>query len=186
MKKAIILSAIFIASYSSYAQDWFDGQCDIVSEITDSSYKKEKLRNILTVIIDQENNLILNNKPHHQMSEVSFKEYILNFITNPKNDSDKAENPKSAIIALTSFGNPDRMELIQDYIREVYLYLWNKKAIQNYDTDWPNLKCNKREKIVKKSIPYNLYFLENKTQENKSKKRMFPSAPQFQGDVKDN
>lgn len=186
MKKTVIL-LLFAFFYQTYqAQEWYDDQCDIETKIDLKTYKKENVRNILTIIIDQENTLILNDEPHPQMSEVKFKEYILDFITNPENKKTSAESPKSAIIAISSFGEKNNMQMIQNYVREVYLYLWNQKAVQEYDKQWPNLNCKKREKIVKKYFPYNLYKIENESDTSKKKENMFLSTPTFKGDVNDN
>lgn len=186
MKKTVIL-LLFAFFYQTYqAQEWYDDQCDIETKIDLKTYKKENVRNILTIIIDQENTLILNDKPYPQMSEVKFKEYILDFITNPENKKTSAESPKSAIIAISSFGEKNNMQMIENYVREVYLYLWNQKAVQEYDKQWPNLNCKKREKIVKKYFPYNLYKIENESDTSKKKENMFLSTPTFKGDVNDN
>lgn len=186
MKKILILLLVAFFYQSHQAQEWYDDQCDIETKINPKVYKKEDVRNILTIIIDQENTLILSDKPYPQMSEVKFKEYVLDFITNPEGKKTSADSPKSAIIAISSYGNKDNMQIIQNYVREVYLYLWNQKAVQEYDEQWPRLKCKKREKIVKKYFPYNLYQIDNESDADKEKKNTPLSTPNFKGDVEDN
>ncbi|MDN6309731.1 MAG: hypothetical protein ACTHY4_01115 [Flavobacteriaceae bacterium] len=186
MKNLYILLFLLFTCHFSFAQEWFDGKCDIEAKVDQAAYKNAKVKNILTIIIDQNNNIILNDKPHKQMSQVRFKEYVLDFITNPENTKTSAESPESAIIALTSFGEKEKMQLIQKYVREVYLYLWNQKSEEVYNSSWMDLKCAKREKVLKKHYPYNLIELKDDMDSEKSKDMKIPSPPRFEGDVKDN
>lgn len=185
MKTLILLVFLSITSLVS-AQKWFDGNCKLNDPVSDEQYKGEKLRNLFTVIVAQDNTLIINDEPYQQLSEIKFKEMVLNFIDNPKKNNQLADSPTNAIIALRSFGNKERLELLETYIREVYLYLWNTTAKKEFETPFADLNCKKRERIFDKFYPYNYYLIQSKN----STKNQFPSKtpgpPPFPSDVKDN
>ncbi len=184
--KILLLAVCVFTTSLGFTQEWFDGKCQLNTAISEEQYKSEKIRNLLTIIIAQDNTLIINDEPYKQLSEIKFKELILNFIDNPKQKNRLAESPKKAIIAMRAFGNKDRYKLLENYIREVYLYVWNVTAKKEFNKAFAELNCNKRERIFSKFYPYNLY----KITEGKQNKNRFPSStpgpPPFPSDVKDN
>ena len=185
MKNIIIFSILCLSSIGVFGQKWYDQQCEIEGEISKSEYESSKERNILTIIIDQDNNLIVNDKERNDLSEIKFKELIYAFLNNPDSDKTKAESPKKAIIAMASYGEKDRYEMVLNYIREVYLYAWNLKSKEEYDKNYIDLNCKKRGKIISKNYPYRV--LELKAEDDKKNTpSMSPGVPPFKGDVKDN
>ncbi|MFN2261132.1 MAG: hypothetical protein ABR595_03600 [Psychroflexus sp.] len=185
MKNIIIFSIICLISTGVFGQKWYDQQCEIEDEISKSEYESSKEKNILTVIIDQDNNLIINNEERNDLSEIKFKELVYKFLNNPDSDKTKAESPKKAVIAIASYGEKDRYEMVLNYIREVYLYAWNLKANEAYNENYIDLNCKKRARIISKNFPYRVLELTSEV-DKKNTPSASPGVPPFQGDVKDN
>ncbi len=184
--RILICLTILCLGFNGTAQEWFDGDCQLNPQITQEVYENEKLRNILTIIIAQDNSVIINDTPHMQLSEIKFKELILEFIDNPSSKKDMAESPKKAIIAMRGFGDNDKFELLQNYTREVYLYLWNTTAKEEFGKDFVDLKCKKRERIFEKFYPYNFFEIAKKSKKQQRFPSRTPGPPPFPSDVKDN
>lgn len=185
MKSIVFFLGLVLTSTGVFGQKWYDQQCTIKEKVSTSEYESSKERNILSIIIDQDNNLIINDKERNDLSEIKFKELIYAFLNNPDSDKTKAESPKKAIIAMASYGEKDRYEMVLNYIREVYLYAWNLKANEEYDKNYIDLNCKKREKIISKHYPYRVLELKAET-DKKNTPSASPGVPPFQGDVKDN
>ncbi|SDG92767.1 hypothetical protein [Psychroflexus sediminis] len=169
---------------SSFGQTWLDNSCPIKEKISNEEYASKKPNNVLSLIINQEGKLLLNGKRNEGMSEIQFKEFIYDFLTNPSDHKAKADSPKQAIIALGSYGEHDSYNLILKYVREVYLYVWDTAAEERYNTIYMNLDCKQREKVRKQGFPYKV--LELNHGEDEKKPSFSPGVPSFSGDVKDN
>ncbi|WP_127844843.1 hypothetical protein [Psychroflexus aestuariivivens] len=184
MKSIVFFLGLVLASTGVFGQKWYDQQCEIEDEVSEAEYESTNERNILTVIIDQDNNLIINEKERNDLSEIKFKELVYTFLNNPNSDKDKAESPKKAIIALASYGEKDRYEMVLNYIREVYLYAWDLKSKEEYDENYIKLNCKKRSKIISKNYPYRVLELKSE-EDKKNTPSPSPGVPPFKGDVKD-
>ena len=175
---------VIIFTFQSQSQSWLDSDCEIDDKITLSDYSSAKVNNILSLIINQEGKLLMNGQLKEGLSEIQFKEELYDFITNPDRKKTKANSTQKAIIAMGKYGEHDTYNLIMKYVREVYLYAWDKTSQEEYDEIYANLNCRKRKKIRNKSLPYNVFELVQK-QDNENKINRGPSIPEFGGDATD-
>jgi hypothetical protein len=117
-------------------------------------------------------------------SEIKFKEFVLDFITNPNQNKTKAEDPDKVFIRLNSYNNAsEKPEKLDKYVKEVYLYIWNKEGQNKYESTFTNLSCKKREKVYK-TFPFRL-VTDNKLNKNQRPKTKRIGLPPFGGDVKE-
>ena len=183
--KTIHILFISLICTSVQAQQWFDNSCkDIEEPINAEIVNSTKPRNILMVTINQAGVIELNDEAKPNISEIGFKEWVLNYITNPENDKEKAEKPNKIYIKLQSLNNDtESLNNLKTYIQDVYLYLWDKKAEEKYKTTYVDLKCKKRAKIFDE---YPLRILATSKEKSKKNKQRQIGVPKFGGDVIDN
>ena len=186
MKTAVIF---FISLFytSIHAQQWFDPSCNkIDSKVIMESFNATEDRNILKVVINQAGVIELNEEAQPNISEIAFKERVLDFITNPNKDNNKAEKPEKIYFLLKSFNeNKEVLTTLKTYIQDVYIYLWDKNAEERYSSAYIDLKCKKRNKIFK-DHPLRLLFEPDAEQKEEQKKPKRFGVPPFKGDVIDN
>lgn len=183
MKTFLLNLVFFILIGTSYSQTWLDNSCPIEEKVTNEKYTSSKSNNLLTIILDQEGKLLVNDKKSDGLSEIKFKETVYDFMVNPSKDETKADSPEQAIIAIGSYGVNETYDLILTYLREVYLYAWDTAAKEKYGEIYMDLDCKKRKKIRNKEFAYNIFELNTK---EKSKPKMNIGIPPFRGDVIDN
>ena len=184
--KALVLAVLAMFSISAQSQIWLDNSCPVDQKITNEDYTSVKVNNLLTLVVDQEGKLLMNGKRQDDMSEIKFKEAVYDFLTNPTENSIKADSPKEAIIALGSYGEHEYYDLILRYVREVYLYAWDTAAEEKYSSIYMDLNCKKRKKIRTGEFPYNVLELNSQKQTDTKKPSFSPGVPSFDGDVTDN
>jgi hypothetical protein len=185
--KTIITFCIGLLFITSNAQSWFDKSCNnIKDDVNQEGFKASSERNILKIIINQAGVIEINDIAKPNLSEISFKELVLDYVTNPKNDKNKADKPEKVFIQLKGF-NKDKEQLqnIESYIKDVYLYLWDKASEEKYESTYVDLKCKKRENIFD-AFPLKLISEVSKNKKNSNRLRKGPGVPQFGGDVKKN
>ncbi len=188
MKYYITLLSVLI-SISALAQTWIASSCDnLIQDIDMVEFESSKKRNILEILIDQSEEIVINGVEYPSLnSEIRFKEFILDFISNPLNEKNKAESPNKVYITLSSYNKKsDKTHKLTTYIEDVYTYLWDKASNEKYETTFTDLNCKKRQKIYK-SLPFQL--INGKDQgktKNKIPKRGGVGVPHFNGDIKDN
>lgn len=173
---------------TSNAQNWLDSSCkNIEDSVNELEFKSASDRNVLKIIINQAGEIEINEVVKTGLSEIQFKELVLDYVTNPKKDKDKADKPEKVFIQLKSFNkNKDQLANIKAYVQDVYLYLWDKASDEKYDTTYIDLKCKKRKKIFD---AYPLRLVSEISKNNKKKTttiRRGPGLPNFGGDVKKN
>jgi hypothetical protein len=187
--KNIILLFICINSYNFNAQNWFDDSCKNIDEnVTEEEFKTANQRNILKVIINQAGEVEINDVVKEGLSEIGFKEYVLDYVSNPDGDKNKADKPEKVIIQIKSLNkDSEQLKSIKYFIQDVYLYLWDKEATNRFKSTYVELNCKKREKV------FNAYPLKmvsdiskKKSKSNSIPKRKGPGLPPFGGDVKQN
>lgn len=171
------------------AQKWFDPSCEITdSRVAPVSLDSAEAKNILKVVINQAGVIELNDEAYPDISEIAFKELVLDYITNPDKDKDKALNPDKIYVLLKSYNNDNTEVLgsLKTYIQDVYLYIWDGEAQERYSSTYIDLKCNRRAKIFK-DYPLKLILNSGLTKEKEGSnppKRF--GVPPFPGDVIDN
>lgn len=185
--KTIILCLIGVLSFTAQAQSWFDTACkNIDDSLMAEEFKTSDDRNILKIIINQAGELIINGNEKQNFSEIKFKEYVLDFVTNPKERKNKAAKPEKVVVQLDSYQNDNsKIDKYKSYVYDVYLYLWDRASNKKYEKTYINLKCKKREKI------YNAYPLKITGHLDSKEKTSTPikrgiGVPDFGGDTIDN
>lgn len=173
--------------YLSIGQNWLDDKCSgIIEEVNLVEFESSKSRNILDIVIDQSEEIVINGEVSSSLnSEIRFKEYILDFVSNPNKAKDKAENPYKAYIRINSYNkNLEKLNRLESYIKDVYVFLWDTAAEEKYESTYLALNCKKREKIYK-SFPYQVINpLGAPKKSTNTRKRMGVGVPPFGGDVK--
>ena len=183
----IIPTLIFILfSTTVGAQNWLDTECpNLDQEINLVDFETSKERNVLDILINQSDEIVINGEEKPGLnSEIPFKEYVLEYVTNPDNLKVKAESPAKVFVKLFSYNKATtKLEKLDIYVKEVYLYIWNKEAQSKYKSSYANLSCKKREKI------FNAYPLRIVTKgtanSNQKKPKNRVGLPPFGGDVKE-
>lgn len=181
-KIVIIFSLIFI---STQGQEWLDKSCkSIGKQITAEAFIASQKRNVLNVVINQAGVIELNGKAKTNLTEIAFKEQILDFVTNPQSDKSKAEKPEKVFIQLKSLNKDSKTEAaLKTYIQEVYLYLWDKNAEDKYSSSYIDLNCKKRAKVFNN---YPLRLIVGFEEKVEKKRPRGVGVPTFNGDVNDN
>lgn len=185
MKYTLALLVCLIG-FSAYTQSWLDGKCKTLDQtITSSEFNEVNQRNVLKLIINQAGELVINDEEKANLREIAFKELVLDFVTNPKQNKNKASNPDKVYIQLSSFKkNSKQLEEFKAYIQEVYIYLWDKYAGEKYDSSYVGLNCRKRSKVFE---TYPLRIIgEVKSSEKSNNRPKGVGVPPFAGDVNDN
>ena len=171
----------------SEAQSWIDKTCPgLDKEVNLVEFETSKQRNVLEITINQSEELVINAKAMPELSsEIKFKEYILEFVTNPSKDKTKAENPNKVYIRLNSYNkSSSKLNTLDAFIKDVYVYMWDTEAKSKYDSNYKDLVCKKREKI-NKTIPLRIVSEHSsKPKTNTRPKNRGVGLPPFGGDVK--
>ncbi|MGM0635039.1 MAG: hypothetical protein ACQESK_03155 [Bacteroidota bacterium] len=179
------LLSIFLIPNGIFAQNWLDNQCQIEDKTSQNEFDKSSDRNTMQILINQEGKILLDEKDVSYLDDAKFKELIYSFIENPSDSNRWAKKPQKAIISLQHYQHPEVYEQVLTNIREVYYYLWNNLAKQDYQTNYEELNCKEREKIQKK-YPYQVFDpSQTSEKENDSDMPQFKGPPAFE-DVKDN
>lgn len=186
--KTIFILFFTLLCLSTQAQQWFDPTCKKIDSKTNlESLSSTETRNTLKVIVNQADVIELNDEEQPNISEIAFKEWVLGFISNPDKNINKAENPEKIYVLLKSINkNSETLDKLKEYVQDVYLYLWDKQALDRYNSSYIDLDCSKRAKIFKK-YPLKMLFDPGKTNQKKdnTKPKRF-GVPPFGGDVIDN
>ena len=133
-----ILSTLIITLFCTtlFAQSWLDQQCpSLDEEINMVEFEASKKRNVLDIVINQSDELVINGEEKPNLnSEIRFKEFVLEFVSNPNGDKSKAEAPNKVYIKLSSYNkSSQKISKIDTYIKEVYLYLWDSEGQSKYE-----------------------------------------------------
>jgi len=181
--KIIIVCLICLSSFISQAQSWFDTSCkNIDDSLIAEEFNTTDDRNILKIIINQAGDVVINGTEKPNLTEIKFKEYVLDFVTNPKGTRNKASKPENVIVQLGSYQNDKtKIDKYKSYVYDVYLYLWDQASDEKYADTYMNLKCNKREKIFN-AYPLKIIGQEEKEEKTNRLKRGI-GVPDFGGDT---
>lgn len=184
--KNIILCLLFVLSYTFQAQSWFDNSCKNIDDtVTPDELKTSEEQNILKIIVNQAGEIEINGEEKPNISEIKFKEYVLNFVTNPEGEKEKADKPEKVIVQLKSYQkNTQTIDKLTSYIYGVYLYLWDQESDSKYNSTYANLNCKKREKIFN-NFPLKIIGEIEKKPKAKGLKRGV-GLPDFGGDTNQN
>ncbi len=184
--KYLLVILVCILGFKTFSQSWLDGKCKTLDQtITSSEFNEVNQKNILNLIINQAGEIVINGEEKGNLREIAFKELVLDFVTNPKQNKNKASNPDKVYIQLSSFKkNSNQLEEFKTYIQEVYIYLWDKYAIEKYESSYVELNCKKRSKVFE---TYPLRIIgEFKNKEKSNNRPKGVGVPPFAGDVNDN
>ncbi|QTY28220.1 hypothetical protein [Flavobacterium sp. CS20] len=184
--KNILVLLVCLFGFNVFSQSWLDGKCkDLDQAITSSEFNASNERNVLSIIINQAGEIAVNGEVKPNLREIAFKELVLDFVTNPKQNKSKASNPDKVYIQLASFNkNSDQLQVLKSYIQEVYIYLWDKYADEKYNSSYIELNCRKRSKVFETYPLRIIGEINNKERSNNRPKGL--GVPPFAGDVKDN
>lgn len=181
--KIIILSLFIILSYSTQAQKWFDDTCENIEDtVFEEDFKSAEDRNVLKIIVNQAGDVEINGVEKSNISEIGFKELVLDFVTNPDGKKEKADRPEKVLVQLKSLQKDTQtINTLKNYVYDVYLYLWDTESENKYKSTYVNLNCKKREKIFN-SYPLKIIGgLEKNKKEVKIRKGL--GVPVFGGDT---
>lgn len=183
----LILILICASSYTLQSQEWFDKSCkNIDDSVIPEEFKLSDERNILKIIVNQAGDIEINGSEKTNLNEIKFKEFILDYVTNPDGAKEKADKPEKVIFQLDSYQKDSRtIQKFKNYVYDVYLYLWDKNSGEKYNSTYLNLNCKKREKIFNN---YPLKIVDELDQKDKSSApiRKGVGVPVFGGDTQKN
>lgn len=181
--KNIMICLLCTIGLTLHAQTWFDNSCKNIDEsIAPEEFKTLEERNVLKIIVNQAGDIEINDELKPNMSEIGFKELVLDFVTNPNNNKEKADRPEKVVIQLKSFQkDPKKTESLKAYVYDVYLYLWDLESDAKYSSTYVNLNCKKREKIFNNFPLKIIGGLEKKQKTDNIRKGI--GVPEFGGDA---
>ena len=120
---------------------------------TDGVRVKTKERNILKVRVNAEGSVLVRDKelPFDELGAV-----VKKFIINPNAETDLADTPHHAIIALSNERDTpyDRYLKVYQIIREVYTELWNDYAMTNYGKPYDESLPDSIKNAIRQAIPF--------------------------------
>jgi len=185
--KKIFAVLVCLIGFCAHTQSWLDGKCKTLDQtITSSEFNEANQRNILSIIINQADEFVINGEVKPDLKEIAFKELVLDFVTNPKQNKNKASNPDKVYIQLSSFKQKSsHQEEFKNYIQEVYIYLWDKLSSEKYNSSYVELNCRKRSKVFNQ-YPLRIVTSFEKKSKQTDKPPMNLGIPPFKGDVDDN
>ncbi len=187
--KTIAFLTLCTISLSLNAQSWFDKSCvNIDEEVLEEDFKASSERNILKIIVNQAGDIEINDEVKKDINEIRFKELVLDFVTNPDDNKNKADKPEKVYVQIKSLNNDKKqLESIKYFVQDVYLYLWDKEADQRFKSAYVDLNCKKREKVFN-AFPLRIIddVKAEKKKSNNLPRKSGPGLPPFGGDVKKN
>ena len=112
---------------------------------------KMNTRNVYSVLVNANNDLLVRGEP---MNIDNLKDNTKLFISNPRNEEDKAENPKKAIISLKNDRGTKYKTFLTVYneLKAAYTELRNEEAEKRYGKLYEYLDKEQR-KIIRNEIP---------------------------------
>ena len=112
---------------------------------------KMNTRNVFSVLVNADNQLLVRG----QLTDINdLREDTKMFISNPRNESDKAENPKKAIISLKNDRGTKYRTYLEVYneLKAAYNELRNEEANKRFGKDYEYIsKTQQRE--IRSDIP---------------------------------
>lgn len=98
-----------------------------------------KQRNLMNILVNSEGRILMDDEPY-QLNEV--KTHLMEFIKNPNNDPDLAENPELAIVSIkTQRETPYRIYVdMLDEVMGAYKDLRDEASRANYGVPFGSLK----------------------------------------------
>ncbi len=112
---------------------------------------KMNTRNVYSVLVNANNELLVRGEP---MQLRDLKENTIKFISNPLHESDKAENPKKAIISLKNDRGTKYKTFLSVYneLKAAYSEIRDAEARKRFGKGFDNLNKEQRKEI-KSAIP---------------------------------
>lgn len=114
--------------------------------------QKLNARNVLGVLVNKDNQLLVRGNP---VDVSQLRQTAKDFIANPRQESDKAVDPQSAIISLKNDRGTKYNTYLTVYneLQAAYNELWNEAALKKYGKDYEFLNGDQRVEI-RKAIPF--------------------------------
>lgn len=112
---------------------------------------KMNTRNVYSVLVNADNQLLVRGEP---MRVEDLKNNTKAFISNPRGESDKAEDPKKAIISLKNDRGTQYKTFLTVYneLKTAYTELRNEESSKRYGKEYELLDKDQRE-IIRNAIP---------------------------------
>ena len=112
---------------------------------------KMNTRNVYSVLVNADNQLLVRGEP---MRVEDLKDNTKLFISNPRNESDKAENPKKAIISLKNDRGTKYKTFLTVYneLKAAYRELRDEASQRKYGKLYDRLSKDQR-KLIRDEIP---------------------------------
>lgn len=112
---------------------------------------KMNTRNVYSVLVNADNQLLVRGQP---MKLDELKDNTKLFISNPRNEEDKAENPKKAIISLKNDRGTKYRTFLTVYneLKAAYTELRNEESEKRYGKEYARLTKDQRA-AVRADIP---------------------------------
>ncbi len=116
------------------------------SDDTDQKDMKIKQRNILTVLINAQDELLVEKEP---ANIANLRETVKTFITNPLHEEDKAEAPNVAVVSLQNDRGTKYKTYLAVYneLKAAYRELWEEAAQKKFHKDYEKLDRDKQRTI---------------------------------------
>ncbi|MDX1940648.1 MAG: biopolymer transporter ExbD [Saprospiraceae bacterium] len=113
---------------------------------------KLKSRNVFAVLVNAQNQLLVRNEPTDIRD---LRERAKEFIRNPQNREDLAENPKNAIISLKNDRGTNYRTYLEVYneLKGAYNELWNELCQQKFGVPYSDDLPIAYQKAIKDEIP---------------------------------
>ena len=98
-------------------------------------------RNLMNILVNSEGRILMDDEPY-QLSDV--KNHLIEFIKNPQNEPDLAENPELAIVSIkTQRATPYRIYVdMLDEVMGAYKEIRDEASRANYGVPFGALKAN--------------------------------------------
>ena len=112
---------------------------------------KMNTRNVYSVLVNADNQLLVRGQP---MRVEDLKDNTKLFISNPRKEEDKAENPKKAIISLKNDRGTKYRTFLTVYneLKAAYRELRDEEAAKRYGKKYENLSKDQRA-AIRSEIP---------------------------------
>ncbi|MFT6336037.1 MAG: biopolymer transport protein ExbD [Halioglobus sp.] len=105
--------------------------------------------NVLKILVNADDNLLVESKP----TEINrMKDIVIDFVNNPRGDSNKPKSPDKAIISLQNDVNTSYETYVKIYahIHEAYTSLRNDMAQANFNSNYKDLAVADKNTVLKK------------------------------------
>ena len=147
MADIAFLLLIFFLVVTTIAED--KGIPVILPKYYEGEPGPERPRNVLKILVNANDDILVESIP---TENDKIKELVIEFVNNPKQENDKPEDSKFAIISLQNDVNTSYEAYVKIYshIHEAYATMRNIMAQKDYQSDYAQLSIPQKNSILKK------------------------------------